>query len=272
MIRRCVLIAVLVCAVSTVVLGQDAAEMARKLQDPLANIKALMTDNGIEGKTGQDETSYSFQLQPVYAMPFEDQGFNFILRGVIPILGLAPEAQKPIVGPPLPAGDDHTWGLGDISMQFFFAPRSEAAWKWGVGPMVSLPTRSDSKLAGAGWGGGPAVVLVGSLTENTSLAIVGGHVWGEEEGFSTSSVQPVVYYNVPGLSGVSLNYNNSITYNWDADSSNAWTVPLGLGVSKTIALEGGYGVDVGIGYYHNVEKPDGAADWVIKWGLTIVFP
>jgi hypothetical protein len=31
--------------------------MSRKLQDPLANIKALMTDNGVEYKTGQDETS-----------------------------------------------------------------------------------------------------------------------------------------------------------------------------------------------------------------------
>lgn len=32
--------------------GDDAAEMARKLQDPLANIKALMTDNDINFNTG----------------------------------------------------------------------------------------------------------------------------------------------------------------------------------------------------------------------------
>ena len=48
-----------------------AAEMARKLQNPLANIRALMTDNAIGFETGDDEgTSYSFQLQPVYALVF----------------------------------------------------------------------------------------------------------------------------------------------------------------------------------------------------------
>ena len=49
--------------------ADTAAEMARKLQDPLANIKAIMTDNVIGFDTGDDEgTSYSFQLQPVYAI------------------------------------------------------------------------------------------------------------------------------------------------------------------------------------------------------------
>ena len=44
-----------------------------------------MTDNGIEFNTGDDEVkSYSFQLQPVYAMSFEK--FNFISRAVFPIL------------------------------------------------------------------------------------------------------------------------------------------------------------------------------------------
>lgn len=246
--------------------------MARKLQDPLASIKALMTDNGIEGKTGDNETSYSFQLQPVYSVPFEQQGFNFIARAVVPILGLAPEAQKPIVGEPISPGSSRTWGLGDSALQFFFSPQSESAWKWGVGPMISLPTRTDSELAGPGWGGGPAVVVVGGLSENVSFAMLGGHLWGEEDSFSTSTLQPMVYYNVPGMPGVALNYNNSIAYDWNASSNNAWTVPLGLGIGKTFALEGGYAVDTAIGYYYNVEKPKGAADWVIKWGLTLLFP
>ena len=84
--------------------GDAAAEMARKLQDPLANIKALMTDNDVNFNTGDDddEVSYGFQLQPVYAIPFENLGFNLVNRAVIPILGMAPEAQKPILGEPLP--------------------------------------------------------------------------------------------------------------------------------------------------------------------------
>ena len=157
--------------------------MARKLQDPLANIKALMTDNGVGFGTGNDDISYSFQLQPVYAVPFEKQGFNLVTRGIVPILGLAPEAQTPIVEDPLPSGNGLTWGVGDTVIQMFFSPRSDQAWKWGVGPMVSLKTRTDSKLAGAGWGAGPAAVLVGSVGENVSTAFLGGHLWGDENGF-----------------------------------------------------------------------------------------
>ena len=251
--------------------AQDAEEMARKLQDPLANIKALMTDNSIDFKTGDDDTSYMFQIQPVYAIPYEDKGFNMILRGVFPIVGLAPEAQKPVVGEPLPEGDDDTWGLADSQLQMFFAPRSEAAWKWGLGPLFSFPTHTDDALEGAGWGAGAAGVLVGGFSENVSFSMVGGHTEGEND-FSTSFVQPMLYYNVPRMEGVALSYNNTIAYNWNADSDNAWTVPLGATVSKTLALSGGHGLDLGLGYYYNVEKPDGAADWAIKWAVTWLLP
>jgi len=252
--------------------AQDADEMARKLQDPLGNIKAIMTDNGVDFKTGDDETSYTFQIQPVYAIPFEEKGFNFITRGVFPILGIAPEGQKPVLGEPLPKGDDHTWGLGDSSLQFFFSPRSESAWKWGAGPVFSLPTHSDDKLTGAGWGAGPILVLVGSLGEDVSLSLIGGHLWGDESGFSTSIMQPMLYYNVPGMEGVSLSYNNTLSYNWNTTSGNEWTIPLGAGVSKTIAMDGGHGLDLGLGLYYNVERPEGAADYVLKWSVTVLFP
>ena len=252
--------------------GSDAAaEMARKLQDPLANIKALMTDNDINFNTGDDETSYGFQLQPVYAMPFEDLGFNLVNRAVIPILGIAPEGQKPILGEPLPPGDSLTWGLSDSLLQFFLSPRTDSPWKWGVGPMVSLRTRTDSDLAGPGWGGGPIGVLVGDIGEHISTAFIGGHLWGEEEGFSTSMLQPMIFYNLPDA--WNIHYNNIISYDWNADeSSNAWTVPLGLGVGKMLALQGGHGIDLSLGGYYNVARPEGAADWILKWAISWLLP
>ncbi len=62
--------------------------------------------------------------------------------------------------------------------------------------------------------------------------------------------------------------NNMITYNWDADSDDAWTVPLGLEVGKMLALKGGHGLEFTLGGYHNAARPDGAADWVLKWGIA----
>lgn len=138
--------------------AQDAAELAKKLQNPLANIKAIMTDNAIGFNTGVDEgTSYAFQLQPVYAIDFADRGFTFIPRGVIPIMGLEPGTKVRITGEdgrPTGFGTDSVWGLGDSMLQFFFAPHSEYKWKWGVGPQLSLPTHTDDALKGPDWGGG----------------------------------------------------------------------------------------------------------------------
>jgi len=69
-----------------------AAEMARKLQDPLSNIAALTIDSSFLFKTGDNKTSYSFQIQPVYAIDSTEQGFTFIPRAVIPIVGAARKA------------------------------------------------------------------------------------------------------------------------------------------------------------------------------------
>ena len=66
------------------------AEFARKAQDPLGDVKALMTDNTIAFDGGPNEdTSYGFQLQPVYAVDNETR-WNIILRGIVPVAGLEP--------------------------------------------------------------------------------------------------------------------------------------------------------------------------------------
>ena len=248
-------------------LAQDAAEMARKLQDPLANIKALMTDNDINFNSGNDETGYGFQLQPVYAVPFEK--VILINRAVIPILGMPPQSQRPIVGEPLPPGGDYTWGLSDSVLQFFFSPRTDSAWKWGVGPMLSLKTRTNDRLAGPSWGAGPIGVLVGG-SGNVATAFIGGHLWGQQDGFSLTFLQPMIFYNI-GDDGWTIHYNNIISYDWNASSGNAWTVPLGLGVSKAIAFQSGVGLEPVLGYYYNAARPEGAADHTIKWAVTLLF-
>ena len=248
-----------------------AAEMARKLQDPLASISAIMTENDILMKTGQDDVSLAFSIQPVKAWSFEKAGLNFIFRGVIPVMGLAPEAQRPIVGEPLPPGTGDTWGMGDIVTQYFFSPKTEGGWKWGAGPMVSLKTRTDSKLAGPGWGAGPVGVLVGG-TPVWSFAFIGGQLWGFDGDFSTSLFQPNVYYNFPGSPGLAVAYTGQITYDWKAGSDEALTVPLGVVISKTLSIGNGYGLELQLGPYWNAVRPTGAAAWYIRYGFNVLFP
>jgi hypothetical protein len=281
MMKRTVFFAVVAIVLAGTAFAQDAAEtpdkgnlsageaLARKLQDPLANLRVLNTENNFDFGTGNEELSATFFIQPVYAISREK--VNIVLRGVIPVVGLAPEAQKPVVGEPLPPGNGDTWGLADSQFMAFFSPKSESKFKWGGGPLISAPTHTDSKLSGAKWGAGPALIGVGTVGSQWTYAVIGTHVWGQD-GYSTSTVQPMLFYNIPGTKGIAINYNAVSSYNHDATKGNEWTVPLGLSVSKPWVLKSGHAIDASIGVYKNVEKPDGAADWTFRWTIGLVFP
>ena len=248
--------------------GDNAAAMARMLQDPLANISAIMTDNDIHIGTGTGEATTVLQLQPVHSVNFER--FSLVPRGVIPIIGLAPGANIPPINQP--TTDDGTqWGLGDTVGQLFYTPRTDAAWKFGVGPQISFKTHTDDRLAGSGWGAGVAAVVVGGLGEATSVAVLGGHLWGEE-GFSTTLVQPMFFYNFKSVPGLAVGYNGAITYDWNNKAGNNLQLPLGGVVSRTSDLGGGYGLDLVLGAYVYPVKPDGGPDWSFKFGITLLLP
>jgi hypothetical protein len=246
--------------------------MARKLQDPLANIAALITDNDILFKTGEDDISYSFQFRLVYTIDFPEKGFTFLPRAIIPIIGAAPESDLPNLGEPRPSGGSTTWGLGDIVTQFFFAPKTKSKWKWGAGPQLSGKTRTDDKVGGPGWGAGAAGVVVGNLTEQLSFAGIINQLWSFDGGFSTMGLQPNLYYNFKSIQGAYVAYNASIAADWKADSDDTWTVPLGAIVGRTFDMGGGHGLDLSVGPYWNVVKPDGGADWFLKFQVTLLFP
>ena len=160
------------------------AEFARKAQDPLGNVKALMTDNTISFDGGPNEdTSYGFQLQPVYAVDNETR-WNIILRGIVPVAGLEPGVVAPPIGPePRPPGGS-TWGISDSIFQVFFSPKSTAAWKWGIGPQVSLKTSTSDRLDGAGWGAGIAGVVFGGVGD-FSLGV-------DEEGCGQNTADTII--------------------------------------------------------------------------------
>ena len=246
-----------------------AAAMARTLQDPLANISAIMTDNDIHIGTGTGVATPVFQIQPVYSLPFEN--FSLVPRAVIPIIGLAPGAKIPPVGQPAPEGDSTTWGLGDSVFQMFVAPKSSGSWKWGVGPQFSLKTHTTSDLKGAGWGAGPVGVIVGGFGPNVSFAGIVGHMWGQD-GFSTTLVQPMVFYNFPGVPGLAIGYNGAITFNHSIKEGNTVQLPIGFVVSRTTDLGRGYGLDMSMGPYVYPVKPEGGPEWSLKFGLTLLMP
>ncbi len=267
---RCLLACTLAIG-SVTALADAAAEMQRKLQNPLANIAAIMTDNVIGFDTGNtDDTSFGFQIQPIYAVDLPDKGFTLLPRAVIPILGLEPGTDVPPVGQPNPNATESTWGLGDTMLQLFVAPYTKGKWKWGAGPQVSLPTATKKQLEGPQWGAGLVGVLVGEFTEKLSFAGIIGNQWGDSGKFNTMIIQPMFFYAI--APGKSIAYNAVISADWEASSSNRWTVPLGLSYNQTWDMGGGHGFDFIVGPYYNVVRPDGAARWQLRFAVSWLFP
>ena len=248
----------------------DAAiAMAKKAQDPLGNVKAIMTDNTIAFDGGpNDDTSYGFQFQPVYAIPGDR--INMIARAVIPVIGVEPGVVLPPLGPEQRPPTDNDWGLSDTIVQYFFSPKSEAGIKWGIGPQVSLSTHTSDRQAGPGWGGGVAAVIFGGAG-NWALGAIGMQHWGEKN-YSVGTLQVIAMYNFESTPGMYLGYNNAMTFNWEATSGNTLTLPLGLTFGRTLPLSGGAGIDLSIGAYNLVERPTNAPRWQLKFGISYFFP
>jgi len=241
-----------------------------KAQDPLADVRAIMTDNTIAFGNADGKTSYGFQIQPVYSIPTE-QSFNFIARGVIPIIGAPQDATMTRLDAGRIGGSGHTWGLSDVFMQGFIVPKTDSGVKFGFGPQVSLRTRTDNVVGGPGWGAGLAGVVFASEGDLSYGGILGHH-WGQDS-FSLTTMQPIVFYNTNWFGkGSYVGHNNQVTYNWAASDSDRWQVPLGLTTGKTFIRDDGHMIDVNIGAYGVPIGPKGGPDMQIKFGFSWFLP
>jgi hypothetical protein len=246
---------------SGVALADNAAELAKKIQDPLTDLAALQVDFHAKFNVGEnDKTSYSAIFQPLYTI---DAGkYNLVTRQLIPVLGVPTVTN---------IESDHNWGLGDIVSSVFISPKSESDLKWGVGPQLSFETRSKDELGGAGWGGGVTSVLVGA-SGPWSFATFLSHLWGFEDDYSTTTFQPLVFYNIEAMPGLMVSYQGEVTYNWKADNDDRLNLPLGLQIGKMFDLGAGWGFQLDVGAYGVPVRAKGAADWEFKTTMFLVFP
>ncbi len=233
-----------------------ACQAVRNAQDPLAPVNAVITDNTIGYGPTSADTSYSYQLQPVYSI--EGGRGNVILRGVLPF-----------VRQPNGLGGT-TNGLGDIVLQGFYVPNGQTGFKFGFGPQVSLKTRSNAALAGPGNGIGFAVVGFG-FAGDISYGGILGQLWGDDN-FSATTINPIVFYNMDLFGGSYVGYANTMSYNWKGNSGNKWTVPVGLTFGKTWILDGGFALDTSIGAYKVVSRPTGSNDMQFKFAVSLFLP
>ncbi len=62
-----------------------------------------------------------------------------------------------------------------------------------------------------------------------------------------------------------------ITYDWTADTANAWTIPMGADVGKVFKLDS-QDLSLQVGAYDLVKHPDGTPHRIIRVSVTFLFP
>jgi hypothetical protein len=164
-------------------------------------------------------------------------------------------------------------GLEDLQTSFFLTPAKNTTWVWGVGPIFQFPTASSSELGTGLWSAGPTAALVYSEGpwSNYVLAYQLMSFAGNRERASVNQtyIEPEISYSFE--SGWSVDCDPAITYDWTADTANAWIIPMGADIGRAFKM-GSQHLSLQVGAYDFVKRPDGAPQWIARVSVTFLFP
>ncbi len=243
--------------------SQDNMSLAKQVQNPVSTLVSVPFQDNTSYELGDHGQAQNvLNIQPV--VPFSlTKKLNMIPRIIFPI----------VTQPDLVNGSGSTNGIGDINASFFFSPKKTEKVTWGIGPVISIPTGTGHDITYGKWCLGPtgvALIMPGQW-------VIGGlvnNIWSiagqsDRESVSAFLFQPFVNYNLPEQWYFS--FSPIITANWEASSDNQWTVPLGLSLGKIFKVKN-QSLNVSVGAFGNVVKPDIGPAWSSRIQIALLFP
>lgn len=208
--------------------AEERAELAKKLANPVADIINLPFQLNYDRNIGAGDyiERYQLNIQPVIPIKLNDN-WNVISRTVLPVVYQQYND--------LPFSDD--WGTGDLTQSFFFTPdpKMTGGLIVGFGPVLYLPTASQSMLGPDQYGLGPTAVIA-KQSGGWTYGALANHIWAVEkkhgdEGINNSFLQPFLNYTTP--SSITWALNSESNYDWNSDE---YSIPINLSVSKLVTL------------------------------------
>ncbi len=262
----------------------QAAELAKKLQNPVASLISFPVQSKFDFRIGPSDEGwrYTLNIQPVIPISIGSD-WNLIVRTIIPYIhqedvfkGSALIFEEDIDGVPVevtsarPLGHVQD-GLGDIIQSFFFSPKEPVAgWILAAGPVFLYPSATDSLLGSEKWGTGPTGLIL-KQTGGWTYGILANQIWSfagdaERRSVNATFLQSFISYTIKTKSTFGLNTES--TYNWN---DNQWTVPLNVSVSQLLRI-GRLPVSLAVGGRYYAEGPSGAPEWGLRFVITLLFP
>ncbi len=240
----------------------EDGDLAQELTNPIADLITVPIQVNIDRDVGpvDDGTRITTNVQPVIPFQINDR-WNLITRTIVPLVD-----QEDLF-----PGAGSQFGLGDVNASLFFSPANpdDQGLTWGVGPVLVLPTSTNSKIGSEKWAAGPGAVAL-SIRGPWTVGLLANHVWSfagddDRQDIRNTFAQPFVSYTWPSAWTVSA--QSETTYDWEAEE---WGVPVNLAVSKLVQLGGlPVSLQAGAGYWLE-PRENGPEGWRFRLQANLV--
>lgn len=241
--------------------SDQAAELAKQLQNPVASLISVPFQNNFEFNLGPNDDGFKYTLnfQPVIPISL-GRDFNLIVRTIVPFI-----YQDDVI-----PGTSQS-GLGDIVQSFFFSPKQPVGGLiLGFGPVLLYPSATDSLLGSEKWGAGPTGLVL-KQTGGWTYGLLFNQIWSyagdhHRNYVNSTFLQPFISYTTKTKTTFGLNTES--TYDW---RNSQWTVPINVSVSQLVKI-GKMPVQFALGGKVYADGPSGAPDWGLRFTVTPLFP
>jgi hypothetical protein len=251
--------------------NEELKELAMDVQNPVSDLWRFGFNYSTRFGTGPTNSTIN-NVNLVSNTTRQFGQWSLINRLIVPLLYL------PKSVPDAPSGDSgRSVGLGDIEWTSFLArDESKRLFKsiGGLGPTVIFNTATDDRMGQGKWTIGPTLAI-GTLTDPWVNGVLVRNLWSfagdsDRPKVNLFVLQPFVNYNFSG--GWYFSSTPIIFANWEADSRNRWTVPIGGGFGKVLFRGERHPVNVRFQSFYFIEKPDSGPDWSLQLNVRILFP
>ena len=235
----------------------SAEEIAAELANPNTPMGSLNTNFDYTAFGGDlheagDQSAAKIIFQPSLPYPLGG-GTNFFVRPAIPVIldQSVPSTEGGF--------DSKGVELGDIAFDaaFGFSFKKEAGANVLIAGLTgTIPTATDEALGLEQWLFGPELA-VAVVRKWGAIGVLVTHQWdvAGESGFSTSLTGGQYFYTFNLKGGWQISAGPNWSYNHRAESGDAWTLPLGVGLAKTSVL-GGRPWKMSLQYWNFIKSPE----------------